>query len=143
MTRGVRNNNPANIILGDGWLGLKAAQTDPKFCQFVSVEYGVRAMIVLLKTYVTVHQADTIEKIIHRWAPISDGNDEMSYVSTIKTTLKSNDFLVNWKLDSSFFHGIEPWKVSWLFYLCQAMCRVESEYNLEYKTFLKAYVMQM
>ncbi len=49
--RGFRNNNPGNIRHGEPWLGLAEDQTDPDFCQFVSVEYGIRAMFRILETY--------------------------------------------------------------------------------------------
>ena len=49
--RGERNNNPGNIRHGSKWQGLSAQQTDPSFCQFVSPEYGIRAIYKLLQTY--------------------------------------------------------------------------------------------
>lgn len=51
--RGIRNNNPGNIRWGDEWKGLvpETQRTDKSFCQFKSAEYGIRAMIIILRNY--------------------------------------------------------------------------------------------
>lgn len=51
IARGERNNNPGNIRHGSKWQGLSAEQTDKDFCQFISPEYGIRAIYKLLQTY--------------------------------------------------------------------------------------------
>ncbi|HGN9119695.1 TPA: structural protein [Proteus mirabilis] len=72
--RGERNNNPGNIRHGSKWQGLSAQQTDKDFCQFVSPEYGIRAIYKLLQTYQKKYELDSIESIIDRYAPPNENN---------------------------------------------------------------------
>ncbi len=51
LPRGVRNNNPGNIRLGIAWNGLAPEQTDPDFCQFITPQFGIRALCIVLLTY--------------------------------------------------------------------------------------------
>ena len=70
MSRGLRNNNPGNIRLGSAhFLGEKIPSGDPAFRQFKSIEWGYRAMFVLLRTYVVKHKCHTLRQIINRYAP--------------------------------------------------------------------------
>ena len=80
-SRSLRNNNPLNIRLGNSqWKGLKKMQTDGAFCQFETLKDGWRAAIVLLtSTYFNKYHADTIRKIISRWAPQIE-NDTRGYI---------------------------------------------------------------
>ncbi|HCT3785201.1 TPA: structural protein [Proteus mirabilis] len=72
--RGERNNNPGNIRHGSKWQGLSAQQTDKDFCQFVSPEYGIRAIYKLLQTYQNKYELNTVESIIDRYAPPNENN---------------------------------------------------------------------
>ncbi|HGN2039087.1 TPA: structural protein [Proteus mirabilis] len=72
--RGERNNNPGNIRHGSKWQGLSAQQTDKDFCQFVSPEYGIRAIYKLLQTYQKKYELNTVESIIDRYAPPNENN---------------------------------------------------------------------
>ncbi|HGN9440509.1 TPA: structural protein [Proteus mirabilis] len=72
--RGERNNNPGNIRHGSKWQGLSAQQTDRDFCQFVSPEYGIRAIYKLFQTYQNRDNLNTVEKIIDKYAPPSENN---------------------------------------------------------------------
>ena len=72
--RGERNNNPGNIRHGSKWQGLPAQQTDKDFCQFVSPEYGIRAIYKLLQTYQKKYELNTVESIIDRYAPPNENN---------------------------------------------------------------------
>ena len=72
--RGERNNNPGNIRHGSKWQGLSAQQTDLSFCQFVSPEYGIRAIYKLLQTYQKKYELNTVESIIDRYAPPNENN---------------------------------------------------------------------
>lgn len=83
-TRGLRNNNPGNIRLGTDWQGMAANQTDPDFVQFISPEYGIRAMAKILDTYLS-EGVDTIRSIITRWAPPSE-NDTQAYIDDVSST---------------------------------------------------------
>lgn len=81
LPRGIRNNNPLNIRLGDNWQGLCKEQTDKAFCQFVSMEYGLRAAFIILFNYLK-KKVDTPDKIIKRWAPPSENKTE-SYIEFV------------------------------------------------------------
>lgn len=80
--RGIRNNNPGNIRLGEEWQGMSANQSDPSFVQFSTPEAGVRAMAKLLGNYRTLYGLETIEGIVGRWAPPNE-NDTGKYVSDV------------------------------------------------------------
>lgn len=132
MTRGIRNNNPANIRKGDKWQGMAAQQTDKAFVQFSSMEWGVRALIKTLYTYVTKHDRHTIEQIINAWAPPHE-NNTLAYINTIKGMLSSK--YDNPRFDySDFFPNSTK-----LYILCYAMCRIESQYNLSQTLFKQAF----
>lgn len=86
-TRGIRNNNPLNIRHSKNqWFGMKELQNDKTFVQFVSRKFGYRAAFVLIRTYMVKHHANTIGKIIARWAPSSDGNNTQSYIRFVSKT---------------------------------------------------------
>ncbi|HEY3985134.1 structural protein [Cedecea sp.] len=84
VSRGVRNHNPGNIRWGDDWKGLvpTAQRTDKSFCQFISPEYGIRAMVIILRNYQRKHGLNTVSGIINRWAPTSE-NDTQAYISSV------------------------------------------------------------
>ena len=69
--RGMRNNNPLNIIKSDSinWQGEVKPSTDPTFAQFETLEYGLRAALKLLRTYYNKHGCKTIRQIVARWDP--------------------------------------------------------------------------
>lgn len=74
MTRGERNNNPGNIRLSpSAWKG-ETPGSDPSFETFTDPLSGIRALAVLLKNYSAKYGADTVQKIITRWAPPSENN---------------------------------------------------------------------
>lgn len=77
MSRGLRNNNPGNIRLGKvRYKGERAKSSDKAFRQFESMEWGYRAMFVLLHTYALKHNCHTLRKIINRYAPPSENHTE-------------------------------------------------------------------
>lgn len=84
ITRGIRNNNPGNIRWGDHWQGLIPTneKTDESFCQFVSAEYGIRALCLILLTYYQKYHLETIKDIIYRWAPPNENNTD-AYVKAV------------------------------------------------------------
>lgn len=84
MTRGLRNNNPLNIRRSaDLWQGMAEEQTDPEFFRFQSPAWGYRAAFVVLRTYRNRYGADTIERIVKRWAPPGDDNDTEYYIRKV------------------------------------------------------------
>ncbi|MEQ4987013.1 structural protein [Proteus vulgaris] len=82
IARGERNNNPGNIRHGSKWQGLSAEQTDKDFCQFISPEYGIRAIYKLLQTYQKKYGLNTIKTIINRYAPPNE-NNTIGYINRI------------------------------------------------------------
>lgn len=84
LPRGLRNNNPLNIrISSTPWQGKIAENTDGAFEQFTSLEYGLRAGLVNIRTYIRRDRLDAISVIIPKWAPILDGNDVRAYVRLV------------------------------------------------------------
>lgn len=137
-TRGIRNNNPANIRRGCNWKGLTEMQTDKEFCQFTSMTWGVRALLATLRTYVVRHHLHTVREIVTRWAPPSDGNDTEKYIKFVEKAVKEIDtpfVLTLQKMDFA-----KEWQHSEciLYLIAKAMCKMESGYNLEYETYLCA-----
>lgn len=81
-TRGIRNKNVGNLRHGSKWKGLSSVQSDPAFCQFDSFEYGIRALIILLRTYYKKYHLITIRQIISRYAPENENNTNV-YISHV------------------------------------------------------------
>ena len=83
-SRGIRNNNPGNIRWGDDWKGLvpEGQRTDKSFCQFKAPEFGIRAMIIILRNYQSKYGLKTITGIIKRWAPPNE-NDTQAYIRSV------------------------------------------------------------
>ena len=85
--RGYRNNNPLNIrISNNNWKGEIKPSTDGSFCQFTSMDMGFRAAMCCIRTYIRKYNCNTIEAIINRWAPWSDGNNPTRYAQRVCNT---------------------------------------------------------
>lgn len=80
--RGIRNNNPLNIRIGNTWLGERPEPTDPQFEEFISLEYGLRAAFVILRRYFRRYRRNTIATIVETWAPASENNTQR-YIDTV------------------------------------------------------------
>ncbi|MGH1374600.1 MAG: structural protein [Cellvibrionaceae bacterium] len=95
LVRGLRNNNPGNIRENQrvdyDWEGEAANDTDSEFEEFVSPEYGVRAMVRILRSYRN-RGVTTLGEIISTWAPAIE-NDTGSYINSVsqKTGLSAVD----------------------------------------------------
>lgn len=74
--RGIRNNNPLNIRIGNTWLGEVHDPTDSDFEQFVHVKYGLRAGFCILRRYIRRYKRNTVRKIVTAWAPSTENNTE-------------------------------------------------------------------
>ena len=84
--RGVRNNNPLNIKRGDTWQGMTDQQSDLTFVKFIAPEWGIRAAVKILFTYVEQHRINTIRGIIYRWCPENPDepeNDPAAYLHRV------------------------------------------------------------
>ena len=86
LPRGIRNNNPLNIVHGRSrWQGMAKEQTDRRFVQFVSMEYGIRAAFRNLQSYSRLRKpCVTLRQYITRWCPPTEqGNDTRSYIQFV------------------------------------------------------------
>lgn len=137
-TRGIRNNNPANIRRGCNWKGLAEKQTDREFCQFVTMTWGVRALLVTLRTYVVKHKLHTIPQIIERWAPPQDGNATNRYIEFVEKAIKEVDAPVTLTLQAIDFIPRYQHSECILYLMAKAMCKMESGYDLNFGTYLFA-----
>lgn len=84
MARGIDNCNPLNIEKNSTrWEGLRPEQTDRRFFQFVSMEYGYRAAFITLSNYRKLHGLVTLRGWINRWAPTVENptDNYLGYVS--------------------------------------------------------------
>ena len=85
LPRGIRNNNPLNIRCSSGqtWLGECPEQGDRLFVQFSSMKWGIRAALIIMRTYWKKGYR-TSGQIIHRWAPPTENNTD-AYVKNVCT----------------------------------------------------------
>ena len=80
--RGIRNNNPLNIRIGNTWLGERANPIDQDFEEFVTIEYGLRAAFLILRRYIRRYHKNTVSSIVSTWAPSSE-NNTLRYIDTV------------------------------------------------------------
>lgn len=86
LPRGIRNNNPLNIRIGNAWVGEVEHPTDKLFEQFTSMVYGLRAGFIILRRYIERYHINTIEGIISRWAPTNENNTGR-YIITVSSMM--------------------------------------------------------
>lgn len=121
--RGIRNNNPGNIDFNplNKWKGLnpKSQELDRRFCVFISPEYGIRALMILLRNYEKKHGLNTVRQIINRWAPTHENNTSayMNHVADMMNAdidaclnLKDRDTLIKLaKAIVTHENGVQPY----------------------------------
>lgn len=115
-TRGLRNCNPLNIVINKNnrWLGRidPSRNTDGKFEQFVAIEWGLRAAIIILTKYMLIYKLRRVADIVHKWAP-DGGAIETNYIMYVlkavgKTAIVSKeDFLKLVKAMAMFESGFK------------------------------------
>lgn len=127
LPRGIRNNNPLNIRIGNVWLGEVPNPTDKEFEQFVSMFYGLRAGFILLRRYIRRYHLTTVPDIISRWAPGSE-NNTVKYIDTVCQ-------LSGIAPDAQIDYGDEETLVN----LVDAMILVECGQHVDRATIIKAY----
>lgn len=88
LPRGVRNNNPGNIIAGPTKWGGQIEGADPKYASFETPEDGIRALGKNLLAY-GAKGIDTVTGIVARWAPATE-NDTQSYIARVSKELGVN-----------------------------------------------------
>lgn len=80
--RGIRNFNPGNIRRNaTAWQGMAPEQTDPSFVQFISAEYGIRAIAKIMRSYKALG-LNTVREVIRRWAPPTENNTD-AYIASV------------------------------------------------------------
>lgn len=127
--RGIRNNNPLNIRIGNVWLGEVTSPTDPEFEQFCSMEYGLRAAFVILRRYIRRYGHNTIRTIVSTWAPKNE-NNTAAYVNSVATQ-------VNMSPDETIKYEDQKTMCK----LVSAMCLVECGEKVPEEKIDKAYRM--
>lgn len=86
FTRGVRNNNPCNLVANNQeWFGQVGA--DGRFMVFDTPEHGIRTCAVMIRNYYDRHKLDTVRKIVTRMAPEHE-NDTHKYMRQLARILK-------------------------------------------------------
>lgn len=133
---GIRLNNPANIRCGSSWLGLSKEPKSKSFCTFDDTVFGIRALLVVLRTYHYKHKKNTIAQVIHRFAPLSE-NNTYAYIANVQKFLRTcikTDFgygmavVCESMIVNKWFNKKEP--SLWVRYLCMAICYQETNYLL-------------
>lgn len=82
--RGLKNNNPGNIRKSsDTFQGEILPSGDAAFKQFKTMQYGERAIFVVLNTYAKKYGRDTIKSIVERWAPANENNTDL-YIEQVE-----------------------------------------------------------
>ena len=109
LPRGIKNCNPGNLVISKiPWNGKvpKKDNTDGHFEQFVSMEHGIRAMIMDLRGDIVKDGLDTIEKLIYEYAPKFENNTE-AYIKVVekRTGIKRDEKLITDK--STMFKLVE------------------------------------
>lgn len=101
--RGLRNNNPGNLIRTNiAWQGkIPFPQSrDTKFEQFTSLEYGIRAMFKDLINDINKGK-NTITKLIHEYAPPHENNTK-AYINSVSKSVGLMPDTVITSVDSNF-----------------------------------------
>lgn len=111
--RGIRNNNPLNIRIGNAWLGEVPIPTDKEFEQFTSLRWGLRAGFLLLKRYINRYHLNSIRLIVSRWAPSSENNTD-AYIKLVSV-------FTGFDADAAISFDCKMQMCA----LVEAMCRVE------------------
>jgi hypothetical protein len=83
--RGIRNNNPGNLVLTTiAWKGKvpNAQNTDGKFEQFTQPLWGIRAMFMDVRGDIEKDGLNTIRKLITVYAPAFE-NNTAAYIQSV------------------------------------------------------------
>lgn len=97
VPRGIRNNNPLNIRIGNKWQGEVKHPTDKAFEQFISMEWGLRAGFIILKRYIRRYGRNTIARIVAAWAPSNENNTRAYVLAVSKRTRLNYDLPIHYE----------------------------------------------
>lgn len=97
LPRGIRNNNPGNLVrTAIKWDGKipHSQSTDTHFEQFESIEHGIRAKFLDLLNDYHVDGNKTVKQLISEFAPAFENNTEayISYVAKAMNVLPNVAF---------------------------------------------------
>ena len=86
LPRGIRANNPSNIDrTSTAWKGQSVDQSsDPRFVVFDAPEWGIRAIVRVLRSYRDKYGLRTVKGIISRWAPPNENATDAYYNTVAK-----------------------------------------------------------
>lgn len=129
LPRGIRNNNPLNIRIGNKWVGEVQNPTDSDFEQFTSMVYGLRAGFKLIRRYIERYHLCTVKEILSRWAPTTE-NNTAAYVSFVceRSGIGALDTL---SFDDEYKMVV----------LVEAMCVYENGVEISHDDILRAYLL--
>lgn len=129
LPRGLRNNNPLNIRIGNNWLGERPPRecSDDQFEEFVAMVYGLRAAFCIIRRYIRHYHRSTIRQIITSWAPANE-NDTERYVQVVSRETGINP-------DDQVVYEDKPTMCA----IVRAMAHVEVGQTLPLADFEKAY----
>jgi len=124
LPRGLRNNNPLNIVWNKNnqWVGQSDARTDKVFCEFKEIRHGWRAAFLLLRRYYLRWDIETVRDVIFRWAPTSENNSQ-AYYERVVELMKINGPVFNQSEDkwNELLTGkLPPWRSHPHFYMALA-----------------------
>lgn len=132
MPRGFRNNNPLNIrISSNPWQGKDIPSRDDQFETFSSMELGIRAALINLRTHLKQDKRKlvrtTVSREITRWAPTTENNTS-GYIMAVckKGNFQENEII-------SFSNKNVMCRLLW------AMTYVENGHDLPFHLFERAY----
>lgn len=110
----IAKNNIFNIRSGQSWQGMTGVTKG--FCEFQSVDYCIRAWLILMRTYRRKYFLLTPRSIINRFAPPSE-NDTSHYVDFVCSHMHIDpDFAI---VSDSLYYVLACW-----------MARMETSYQL-------------
>lgn len=130
LPRGIRNNNPLNIKIGNDWQG-ERPNTDGVFEEFETMQYGLRAAFIILRKYINKYGRNTISKIVHSWSPDGDSK-ECAYMQSVS----------KWT-GIRLYDEIQFDDKSLMCLLVQGMARVETGRVIDLNIISEAYEMAM
>lgn len=119
LSRGMRNNNPFNIVRSkSNWLGKMKPSKDKTFESFINLRYGLRAGLIVLRTYIRTYHFSSVRSIISRFAPESENNTEayINYVETYLDHYECSPVGIQFRSDAFFV-------------MCCAILKYESRYD--------------
>lgn len=129
IPRGIRNNNPLNIRIGNTWLGERDNPTDPAFEEFVTMEFGIRAAFIILRRYIRRYKKNTIASIISTWAPATE-NQTQKYIDIVSEKCGlAPDFPIDYEDEETMTQ------------LVSAMAQVECGQKIPMEKIVKGYKM--